>query len=1410
VVRTTASRVAVRSPTESRRGLFLDVARLLLVGFAYWGSARLSLRLSLVGESVTPIWPPTGIALVGFLLFGYRIWPAVATAAFLVNLPISPSASAAAGIAAGNALAPIAACFLLRASKFRLEIDRTRDALSLVFLAALASMTISATAGSLSLRESGAIRPDAFWSTWSVWWTGDAMGVLAVAPFLLSVMFLRPGRRIAWGRAAEAVLLFAAVAGACVLLQATERPVWVAVFPLLGWAAWRFQQRGSAPAALGVIAVASWAAARDLGPFAEPDLLKKMLGLQVFNAAVAFTSFFFAALVAERKAAQRALELSAQELEEKVRDRTAELTASKERLEVEISERRQAQHALEQREAQLSEAQAVAHLGSWEWDVAANRVSWSEELHRIFGVPPESFGATYEAYLERIHPDDRDSVNEWVRAAMADRSPFEFEHRILRPDGIERVVQSRGRVVADASGNPVRMLGTAQDITEQWRAQRALREREEFFRTVFESAVIGMAQTDPEGRLALTNAAFEGLLGYAPGELTDRPLQEIVHSTDRARFEDLFERMIQGEIGAFEVEIRLRRSSGGKVWVHASMSVVRDEHGQPRFVHALAHDLSERKRAESLQRAEGERARLSSLFARVPAAVAVTRGPEHIIEFANDAFGALVRGRECIGLPASQAFPDGEERTYLERLDATYGTGEPVAVDEAVVRLGGAEDAEPSYFNFVFQPLREPDGEVEGVLVHGIDVTDAVRARLQITESLAFLDTLLALAPAGFAVFDHAGRYIHINERQAQMNGLPVEAHLGRKISDILPQASREVEPILERVMRSREPVVDVEIRSERRDGETRDWLASYYPVLTPAGEILGVGSVSVEITEHKRYERLLSGQKEVLELVARGNDPRAGLEALARLAEEQSSGDVRAAIMLLDDEGILLRHGAAPSIPPAYCEAIDGTPAGPAAGSCGVTATTGEPVVVTDIASHPSWASLRHRALAYGLRAAWSSPIRAADGAVLGVFCMYCTKTRGPTPQEQQLMDVLTQTAAIALERERYEMERRRIVDRERDIQTSLYEREHRIAETLQRSLLPDELPVTPDVAVAARYIPAAGDLEIGGDWYDIIPIPDGRLGLAIGDVAGHGVPAAAAMGQMRMALRAYALEGLSPAHALERLNVLLNELQPGAMATLLYAHIDLDAGALTLAKAGHPPPLLLAPPAKAEYIGGALAPPLGVSALTTYEERSLELPSGSTVILYTDGLIERRGIPLDRGMELLARVAGEAPDDLDAACDHIVDSLLSGNGTADDTALLAVRRLALTGRPLHLRLRAQPTTLTLMRRVVGRWLRQNGFDDDEIQEVLIACTEACTNAMQHAYGTKEGWMELDGSISGADMALAIRDFGTWKAPGPAQEDRGRGLRLMQGLMDGVDVVSGVDGTVVRMKRRAKAARDG
>lgn len=365
--------------------------------------------------------------------------------------------------------------------------------------------------------------------------------------------------------------------------------------------------------------------------------------------------------------------------------------------------------------------------------------------------------------------------------------------------------------------------------------------------------------------------------------------------------------------------------------------------------------------------------------------------------------------------------------------------------------------------------------------------------------------------------------------------------------------------------------------------------------------------------------------------------------------------------------------------------------------------------------------------------------------------------------------------------------------------------EREHRIAETLQRGLLPDRLPEIPGMALAARYIPAGADMAVGGDWYDVVELPSGHIGLAIGDVAGHGPRAASTMGQLRMALRAYALEEPSPAEVVSRLDRLVSRLLVSEIVTLVYLVLDLDSGMVRFANAGHPPPLVVGLGGQASFLEDGLGSPLGCDDPGTPAEASFRLVPDSTLLLFTDGLVEQRGASIDEGLERLATVATDCGQDIQAFCEQLLCSMVEGD-TADDVALLVIRPVPLTGRPL-LRVPAEPRVLAPLRQTLRRWLRESDADPQVANDVLLACGEVCTNVIQHAYGAKEGPLEISLDVRDGTAEVTIRDQGCWRPSSGIHG--GHGLPLIQELMESVELTGGPDGTVVRMRRRVSSGSD-
>ncbi|WP_199548941.1 PP2C family protein-serine/threonine phosphatase [Streptomyces sp. N35] len=317
-----------------------------------------------------------------------------------------------------------------------------------------------------------------------------------------------------------------------------------------------------------------------------------------------------------------------------------------------------------------------------------------------------------------------------------------------------------------------------------------------------------------------------------------------------------------------------------------------------------------------------------------------------------------------------------------------------------------------------------------------------------------------------------------------------------------------------------------------------------------------------------------------------------------------------------------------------------------------------GGSTIIEDVLSHPSIGQeLRDLALSTGFRALYALALPGAGGKPVAAVAWAFAQAGRPTSRQRQLTETYCRFAGQIAEN------------------NHLYEREHTIASTLQQSMLAPRLPDVPGLQIAACSLPGAQGMQAGGDWYDVVAFDDGTAGLALGDVMGKGLGAAAAMGQMRTALRSYALvEGQDPAAVLTDLNALTVDMSLTDMATVLYAHIDPAARRAVLASAGHCPPLLVDGEG-ARFLRAGQGVPLGVVDDWSAEQEAVDLAPGSLLILYTDGLVERRGEELGVGLERLRQSALAAPTEVGELCARLMRDCLDDGVGPDDVAILAVR---------------------------------------------------------------------------------------------------------------------------------------
>jgi PAS domain S-box-containing protein len=344
----------------------------------------------------------------------------------------------------------------------------------------------------------------------------------------------------------------------------------------------------------------------------------------------------------------------------------------------------------------------------------------------------------------------------------------------------------------------------------------------------------------------------------------------------------------------------------------------------------------------------------------------------------------------------------------------------------------------------------------------------------------------------------------------------------------------------------------------------------------------------------------------------------------------------------------------------------------------------------------------------------------------------------------------------------------------------------EREIAIGLQRALLPASLVVPAGVSVAARYDAASAALEVGGDWYDVFSLADGRVALTVGDVVGHGLPAAAAMGQLRTALAALARYTDSPGELLRRLDTFVATTDATDFATVCYGVLDPSTGLFEYASAGHPPILLVPPGGEARWLDEAQSPPLYGDDGRQRQESKLVLEPSSLLVLYSDGLVERRGDLLSDRLDQLKHVGAtlidQSPSDI---CDQLVAALGVETSRQDDVAVLVVRFNPLAGGGFHLVFPAEPGELRELRTSLRDWLDSREVAAATQTALIVAIGEACSNAMEHAYtdlAPGEIKVEIE-EVEENMLAVTVRDHGRFLARSKPVANRGRGTALMREL---------------------------
>ena len=364
-------------------------------------------------------------------------------------------------------------------------------------------------------------------------------------------------------------------------------------------------------------------------------------------------------------------------------------------------------------------------------------------------------------------------------------------------------------------------------------------------------------------------------------------------------------------------------------------------------------------------------------------------------------------------------------------------------------------------------------------------------------------------------------------------------------------------------------------------------------------------------------------------------------------------------------------------------------------------------------------------------------------------------------------------------------------------------FESARETAMTLQRAMLPTQQP---PAGFAVRYEPAVPPLEIGGDWYDVLPVGDHRIGIVVGDCVGRGLPAAAIMGQLRSSARALLLTGAQPAVLLEQLDSAASLIPNAYCTTVFLAILDTESGVLQYSNAGHMPAVLAAAGSGTTMLTDARSVPLAVRRDGPRPQVSQLLPPGSTLMLFTDGLVERKHESIDDG---IARAADVLVDTMrlppDAVADAMLGELAPAAGYDDDVAMVIYRHELV---PLRIESEASADNLAGVRRRLAGWLRAADVPDELAADIVLVISEACTNSVEHAYrGHGVGTMLVEVEAVDREVHARVGDSGSWKTPAAQPRNGGRGLPLIRAISDSVELHCTAAGTTLEISFRLPAA---
>lgn len=776
----------------------------------------------------------------------------------------------------------------------------------------------------------------------------------------------------------------------------------------------------------------------------------------------------------------------------------------------------------------------------------------------------------------------------------------------------------------------------------------------------------------------------------------------------------------------------------------------------------------------------GEFAEPAPLFDRIPLARVLVDPDGRVVQWSPVAETLFGYGSdEVLGRDAGFLFTDLAATEQARVLDLLRG--EQGLSGAAPVRLA---DGSRRRIRFQACAVPHPDGRT-GALILASD-----EAELERTETdLAVLDALFTQAPVGFVVMDTDLRFRYVNAALATMNDLPAQRHLGLRPDEVVEVADMAAHIELHRgVLETGTPVVDRHVTGHtlHQPDLPRAWSISLYRLDGPDGRVLGLCGMVIDTTERNAARREAADAQARLALLNEATARIGTTLDLARTVREMTEVAVpafcdQASVDLLEscadwgeaspqdraDSGELMVRRVASLSAISRRDGrrrprVDPRVPFPASPDLHRALETGRSLLVVDAEAPPGGMetfaeALRDSDLTSGL----AVPL-IARGAILGIALFGRSVDKPPfSLSDMSLAEELAARAAVCVDNAR------------------LYAAERNTALILQRSLLPPHVPEVPGAEVAVRYHPGSLYTEAGGDWFDVIPLPGGRVALTVGDVMGHGVRAAAIMGQLRTAVRTLAGLELDPALVLTQLDDIAQTLGEGHIATCVFAVYDPANRTCAIATAGHVPPVVVEPDGVTNLLDLPTGAPLGVGGVA-FATTDVQLDEGSLLVLYTDGLVESRERDLDAGLDTLRKQLSIPAPSLDDLCDTVL-AAVPVQPVRDDVAVLVARVRGLAEDQIAIwTLAPEPESVArardLVRKTLGSWGLAGLVD---VTELLVS--ELVTNALRHAEGPIRLRLVRDRTLfcEVFDLAQALPLL----RHASSTDESGRGLHLVSQL---------------------------